>query len=175
MNQTSKDSLREAGPSAPPPGGGGTESTDGTVPIQGFERVDADREASQNWRPVSDRKIRVGIAGYGVCRFGAAFHFQDHPNVGEFHRSLLHGHAQQNRSPQAGEQSIRQSVWHRNRVVPHERRGNGAHGGELGYAGCGGRKGPDSGGERVILRHVPERPKRRCSADHHPSAASSRS
>jgi predicted dehydrogenase len=33
------------------------------------------------WRPVSDRKIRVGIAGYGVCRFGAAFGFQDHPNV----------------------------------------------------------------------------------------------
>jgi len=23
----------------------------------------------------------VGIAGYGVCSFGAAFHFQDHPNV----------------------------------------------------------------------------------------------
>jgi len=33
------------------------------------------------WRPVSDRKIRVGIVGYGVCRFGAAFGFQDHPNV----------------------------------------------------------------------------------------------
>ena len=33
------------------------------------------------WRPVSDRKVRVGIVGYGVCRFGAAFGFQDHPNV----------------------------------------------------------------------------------------------
>jgi predicted dehydrogenase len=33
------------------------------------------------WQPVSDRKIRVGIAGYGVCQFGAAFGFQDHPNV----------------------------------------------------------------------------------------------
>jgi predicted dehydrogenase len=33
------------------------------------------------WEPVSDRKIRVGIVGYGVCRFGAAFGFQDHPNV----------------------------------------------------------------------------------------------
>lgn len=33
------------------------------------------------WKPVSDRKIRVGIAGFGVCRFGAAFGFQDHPNV----------------------------------------------------------------------------------------------
>src|SRR5262249_6329137 len=26
-------------------------------------------------------KIRVGIVGYGVCQFGAAFGFQDHPNV----------------------------------------------------------------------------------------------
>jgi len=41
-------------------------------------------EASQpdkKWEPISDRKIRVGIVGYGVCRFGAAFGFQDHPNV----------------------------------------------------------------------------------------------
>ena len=33
------------------------------------------------WQQVSDRKIRVGIAGFGVCQFGAAFGFQDHPNV----------------------------------------------------------------------------------------------
>ncbi len=33
------------------------------------------------WKPVSDRKIRFGIVGYGVCRFGAAFGFQNHPNV----------------------------------------------------------------------------------------------
>ena len=33
------------------------------------------------WQPLSDRKVRVGIVGYGVCRFGAAFGFQDHPNV----------------------------------------------------------------------------------------------
>jgi predicted dehydrogenase len=30
---------------------------------------------------LTDRKIRVGIVGYGVCQFGAAFGFQDHPNV----------------------------------------------------------------------------------------------
>jgi len=35
----------------------------------------------KTWKPVSDRKIRFGIVGYGVCRFGAAFGFQDHPNV----------------------------------------------------------------------------------------------
>ena len=33
------------------------------------------------WQKVSDRKIRVGIAGFGLCQFGAAFGFQDHPNV----------------------------------------------------------------------------------------------
>ena len=33
------------------------------------------------WKPVSDRKIRVGIVGYGVCQFGAEFGFQNHPNV----------------------------------------------------------------------------------------------
>lgn len=49
--------------------------------IQGFEEQTTDPNASKNWKPVSDRKIRVGIVGYGVCRFGAAFSFQDHPNV----------------------------------------------------------------------------------------------
>ncbi len=33
------------------------------------------------WEPFSDRRLRMGIVGYGVCRFGAAFGFQDHPNV----------------------------------------------------------------------------------------------
>ncbi len=37
--------------------------------------------SSKKWEPISDRKIRFGIVGYGVCRFGAAFGFQDHPNV----------------------------------------------------------------------------------------------
>jgi predicted dehydrogenase len=49
--------------------------------IQGFEESPTDPNASKDWKPVSDRKIRVGIVGYGVCRFGAAFSFQDHPNV----------------------------------------------------------------------------------------------
>lgn len=49
--------------------------------IQGFEESTETRGTSQGWQPVSDRKIRVGIIGYGVCQFGAAFGFQDHPNV----------------------------------------------------------------------------------------------
>ncbi len=50
-------------------------------PIQGFEEAPTDPNAAKGWKPVSDRKVRVGIVGYGVCRFGAAFGFQDHPNV----------------------------------------------------------------------------------------------
>ena len=50
------------------------------ISIQGFERA-SDSSVSRNWVPVSDRKIRVGIVGYGVCRFGAEFGFQNHPNV----------------------------------------------------------------------------------------------
>jgi predicted dehydrogenase len=50
-------------------------------PIQGFEETPTDPNASKGWKPVSDRKIRVGIVGYGTCRFGAAFSFQNHPNV----------------------------------------------------------------------------------------------
>lgn len=50
-------------------------------PIQGFEKAAVDPNVSKGWQPVSDRKIRVGIVGYGVCQFGSAFGFQDHPNV----------------------------------------------------------------------------------------------
>ena len=41
----------------------------------------AEKNSEKKWEPVSDKKIKVGIAGYGVCRFGAAFGFQSHPNV----------------------------------------------------------------------------------------------
>lgn len=50
-------------------------------PIQGFEDTDTTTQKDMVWQPISDRKIRVGIVGYGVCSFGAAFGFQDHPNV----------------------------------------------------------------------------------------------
>jgi len=50
-------------------------------PIQGFDDTDTTVQKDAVWKPVSDRKVRVGIVGYGVCRFGAAFGFQDHPNV----------------------------------------------------------------------------------------------
>ncbi len=50
-------------------------------PIQGFEKGQDDPNASKGWQPVSDRKIRVGIVGFGLCKFGAEFGFQNHPNV----------------------------------------------------------------------------------------------
>ena len=50
-------------------------------PIQGFEDTKSNTEQGKAWEPVSDRKIRFGIVGYGVCKFGAAFDFQNHPNV----------------------------------------------------------------------------------------------
>ncbi|HUT88537.1 MAG TPA: Gfo/Idh/MocA family oxidoreductase [Thermoguttaceae bacterium] len=49
--------------------------------IQGFEEEKADPQAAKQWKPVSDRRIRMGIVGYGACKFGAQFSLQHHPNV----------------------------------------------------------------------------------------------
>jgi predicted dehydrogenase len=62
-------------------GAQGVAHAENEKPIPGLERVTADPNSSKDWKPISDRKIRVGIAGYGVCKFGAEFGFQHHPNV----------------------------------------------------------------------------------------------
>ncbi|NLF67920.1 MAG: Gfo/Idh/MocA family oxidoreductase [Candidatus Anammoximicrobium sp.] len=49
--------------------------------IQGFEKDQAGPAPAGSWKPVSDRKIRMGIVGFGVCRFGPQFSLQHHPNV----------------------------------------------------------------------------------------------
>lgn len=49
--------------------------------IQGFEQEHVGELQDKKWEPVSDRKIRVGVVGFGRCQFGAAFGFQNHPNV----------------------------------------------------------------------------------------------
>ncbi len=49
--------------------------------IQGFEDSGTEQATAKIWTPVSDRKVRVGLIGYGVCHFSAVFGFQDHPNV----------------------------------------------------------------------------------------------
>lgn len=49
--------------------------------IQGFEKAIPSGDVAKGWKPVSDRKVRVGLVGNGVCKFASAFGFQDHPNV----------------------------------------------------------------------------------------------
>jgi len=62
--------------------GAGTAATAKTKDvIQGFDETKTKINSQQVWQKKSDRKIRVGLAGYGECQFGAAFGFQDHPNV----------------------------------------------------------------------------------------------
>lgn len=73
--------LQTVGLGAAAMGVGGAASAQTPPKIQGFEEAPVDPDASKAWKPVSDRKVRVGIVGYGTCRFGAAFGFQDHPNV----------------------------------------------------------------------------------------------
>jgi predicted dehydrogenase len=51
------------------------------VKIRGFEEEKTGQDPGKGWQPVSDRKIRMGIVGFGVCQFGAAFSLQHHPNV----------------------------------------------------------------------------------------------
>ncbi|HPA17580.1 MAG TPA: Gfo/Idh/MocA family oxidoreductase [Verrucomicrobiae bacterium] len=49
--------------------------------IKGFDQTQTDVDKAQAWRPFSDRKVRVGIVGHGVCKFGLQFGLQHHPNV----------------------------------------------------------------------------------------------
>lgn len=41
----------------------------------------AENNAPKAWEPFSERKLRVGLVGYGETKFAAAFSFQNHPNV----------------------------------------------------------------------------------------------
>jgi len=49
--------------------------------IAGFDQTQTDVDREAVWKPVSDRKIRVGLVGYGLCQFSAQFGLQSHPNV----------------------------------------------------------------------------------------------
>jgi len=49
--------------------------------IRGFDQTGTDVDATQVWKAFSDRKVRVGIVGHGVCKFGLQFSLQHHPNV----------------------------------------------------------------------------------------------
>ena len=60
---------------------GGKASAEEKDVIPGFEKTGSSTDTSKVWEPISDRKVKVGIVGYGLCEFGAWFSFQDHPNV----------------------------------------------------------------------------------------------
>lgn len=49
--------------------------------IAGFDQTATEVDKTTPWQPLGDRKVRVGLVGYGYCKFAAAFGFQDHPNV----------------------------------------------------------------------------------------------
>jgi predicted dehydrogenase len=49
--------------------------------IPGFDQTKTEYDRTKAWKPFSERKIRVGLVGYGLCQFSAEFEFQNHPNV----------------------------------------------------------------------------------------------
>ncbi len=50
--------------------------------ISGFEKTSEGANYwGEGWEPVSDRKVKVGIAGNGFCKFGQTWFYQNHPNV----------------------------------------------------------------------------------------------
>lgn len=49
--------------------------------IQGFEDQPIVTDPYKGWVSFSNKKIKVGLVGHGVCRFASQFGFQNHPNV----------------------------------------------------------------------------------------------
>ncbi|MEN6308872.1 MAG: Gfo/Idh/MocA family oxidoreductase [Anaerohalosphaeraceae bacterium] len=79
---TRRKFLKTTGITAAAALGAGTAATAKTKDvIQGFDETKTKINSQQVWQKKYDHKIRVGLAGYGECQFGAAFGFQDHPNV----------------------------------------------------------------------------------------------
>src|SRR6267378_2659532 len=69
-------------------------------------------------------------------------------------RGLLFGEAQHRSASPARQQSVQEWIRERNRDVPHERKRNVTHGGELGFARFRWRDGASSGSERFLLRKI---------------------
>ena len=49
--------------------------------IAGFDDTKTDIDTNTVWQQKHDRKIKMGLVGFGVCQFGTAFSLQNHPNV----------------------------------------------------------------------------------------------
>ena len=49
--------------------------------IPGFDETRTEIDPDLPWKPISERKIKMGLVGYGVCKFSTSFGLQNHPNV----------------------------------------------------------------------------------------------
>jgi predicted dehydrogenase len=80
MSTTTRRSFMKAS-AALLAGAAAMNETRGEEVIAGFDQTKTDYDKTRVWKPFSDRKVRMGLVGYGVCKFSAAFDFQNHPNV----------------------------------------------------------------------------------------------
>ena len=53
----------------------------GAEALPGFDQTKTDPDRTKAWQPFSDRKVRVGLVGCGLCQSSAQFDFPNHPNV----------------------------------------------------------------------------------------------
>ncbi len=83
MSQVSRRSFLAASAAAAATAAGGSlvNCAEGAESIPGFDQTSTNYDRTKEWKPFSDRKVRVGIVGHGVCQFGLAFSLQNHPNV----------------------------------------------------------------------------------------------
>ncbi|MCL2711143.1 MAG: Gfo/Idh/MocA family oxidoreductase [Planctomycetaceae bacterium] len=51
------------------------------VNVAGFDETRTEIDPDLPWQPVSDRKIKMGLVGFGYCQFATQFGLQNHPNV----------------------------------------------------------------------------------------------
>lgn len=81
MSQVSRRSFLTASAAALAAGRDVLKSAQGAEIIPGFDQTSTDYDRTKEWKPFSDRKVRLGIVGHGLCKFGLAFDLQNHPNV----------------------------------------------------------------------------------------------
>jgi predicted dehydrogenase len=81
MTHLSRRSFLAASAAAVAGGSQLLQSSQAAEGIPGFDQTKTDYDRTKVWKPFSDRKVRVGIVGHGVCQFGLAFDLQNHPNV----------------------------------------------------------------------------------------------
>ena len=81
MTHVSRRSFLAASVAAAAAGSSLLDSAQAAEEIPGFDQTETEYDRTNEWQPFSDRRVRVGIVGHGVCQFGLAFDLQNHPNV----------------------------------------------------------------------------------------------